>query len=383
MEKERLISILNFAIGFLYVILTITIFGLDIAVMSKTNYAGSIAMKSFDSFISYNGIYTAVIVMSIFNIVAVIFSVFILIVNKNYFYSLLSSTATLFFLGIPKEAITYKYMVCFNYTFYQVVQARACLTLILVILIGLFHLLIFIPDQTLSKNWYKLVKIVLLLVSILVLIGIAILNIFLLVKLNTSFKKDINPGTIKMGFFNQTEIDLIEQEKFVKDPNYSYRFVGTLYDILFSNNKRLAYSYCSRSNCRRYYLRFLKAEIICDAAAQSVYPDCSNNLKLIIQLKYLDSGAYPSYNCAVMSKNSTCFSSCPGLGDRKLFLVQEFDDKVELGWSGFSNCEVKTPRLLLTKEASWNICPINFSQKIKVPFLNYVFFCFLLLTMFL
>ncbi|RNA21360.1 hypothetical protein BpHYR1_048409 [Brachionus plicatilis] len=186
-----------------------------------------------------------------------------------------------------------------------------------------------------TKNWYKSVKIALFVGCILVLIGIAILNISLLVKLDTSFKKDINPRTIKMGFFNQTEMDLIDQEKFVKDPNYSYRFVGTLYDILYSNNKRLAYS----TKYTRLYWRFLNVEINCDAVSHAFYPDCLNALNLLIKLKYLDSALYPSYNCAVIAKNSTCFSSCPSLRERKLYLVQEFDDRVELGWSGFSNCE--------------------------------------------
>ncbi|RNA31637.1 hypothetical protein BpHYR1_045902 [Brachionus plicatilis] len=318
--------------------------------MSKINYAGSIAMNSFDSCFSPNGIYIAVLIMGIFNLLLVIFSTLIAIVDKNYFYSLLTSAATLFFLGIPKEAITYKFITSFNYTFYQIAQARASLTLILVILVGSFNLLLFIPNQTLSKNWYKLVKKVAFVVCIFVLIGIAILNIFLLDELDTSFKKEINPEKIKMGFFNQTEIDLIKNESFYKDRNYL--LVGTLNDILNSKNKTRD---CSRSNCRRQFWRFLNKEIDCDDAAQSVYPDCSNNLKLIIQLKYLDSGAYPTYKCAVMNKNSTCFSNCPGLGDRKLYLVQEFNGTVELGWNEFYRCNNKTLQIYFNEATDWDI----------------------------
>lgn len=338
--------------------------------MSKTIYTGSIAMKSFNAYVSYEAIYIAVLLMGFCNINLIIVILLIGVINKSYILFSAISTGTFILLNIPREAITYKFIVCFNYSYYQIAQARASLTLILMVLMSLFHLFLFLSDQNLEKKSYKL----LFPVSILFLIGIAILNIFLLVNLNTSFKKDINLKKIKMGFFNKTEIDLIDQNKFEKDSIYPFRLVGSLSDILFSYNKRLAYSHCTRSNCRRYYWRFFYAEINCGSTSKLLYPDCLTAEKLIIKLNYLDSGPYPSYNCAVVTKNQTCFSSCPGLGERKLHLVQEFDNKIELGWSGFSNCEVKKPKIVLDEEIGWNICPKNFSQKIKTSFWSFVFF---------
>ncbi|CAF0861412.1 unnamed protein product [Brachionus calyciflorus] len=81
-------------------------------------------------------------------------------------------------------------------------------------------------------------------------------------------------------------------------------------------------------------------------------------------MKYFDHGyfGYPYYNCGIFYKNGTCQSGCPGLINHKLYLVQEFDNRVELGWDGFCNCEVKIPNVKLTEDPKLNICDSNGSN---------------------
>ncbi|CAF0904108.1 unnamed protein product [Brachionus calyciflorus] len=322
--------------------------------MAKASYSGSIAFDSFNRYISYTSIYSATIVLGIFYIIGMGSSIFFGSIEKKI--SLIVSTATIILINIPREGIVYKFFVCFNYPYYQIVQARACLTFVSVIVIIVIHVQIMISKDDDNQILFKVGKILLFIASILVLIGIAVLNIFTLINLKTDFEKDINPKTIKIGYFTEKEIVQIKENTFIKDSNYTNRIISNLNDIIFSDNKRVAYRTCTRSSCTYYYLRTLNAEITCNSDSEKFYSDCSTAHKLIIQMKYLDGGEYPMYNCATIGKNATCIRGCPGLINHKLFLVQEFNNRVELGWDGFCNCEVKSPKIKLTENIGLNLC---------------------------
>ncbi|CAF0861372.1 unnamed protein product [Brachionus calyciflorus] len=340
--------------GFLAIALSITIYGLDIAIMSKTLNRGSIAFSYFNTFVSYSGIYVATIILGFLCIMGLIATVL-----SDQKWALYIMSFFLVLINIPREAIFYKYFICFNYTYYQVVQARACLTFVSVVVLILINI-----ELVLFKDKDDRVKKMLpSIVSSLILIGIAILNTFILIKLNTKFKKDINDKTIYIGYFTEYEIAQIRQYNFAKDPNYSIRIMGSLYDLKNSQDKKIFSRSCDRT-CSNIYLRTFNVEIACSSESVKFYSDCSMAQKIKIQMKYVENGyfGYPYYNCGIFYKNGKCQSGCPGLINHKLYLVQEFNDRVELGWDGFCNCEIKIPNVKLTEDPKLNICDSNGSN---------------------
>ncbi|CAF0981903.1 unnamed protein product [Brachionus calyciflorus] len=348
-----------YSIGILSVALGITIYGLDIAVMTKTTYSGSIAMNSFDAQISYSNIYISTIVLGFIYILGQAVSIYLATENKGLNFLYLSFAIIIlncyYYYYTSREAISYKFFICFNYTYYRFVQARALLTLISVILLIGVHIMWMIDEKNRSER---------------------VLNVFTLIKLNTNFNKDINPKAIKIGYFTEKEIDQIKENNFIKYSNYTNRIISNLNDIIFSDNKRVAYRTCTRSSCTYYYLRTLNAEITCNSDSEKFYSDCSTAHKLKIQIKYLDGGHYPIYNCALIEKDATCRQACPGLIDHKLFLVQELNDRVDPRWDGFCNCEFKSPRIKLTEDIGLNLCD-NKGSLLKINYLIFSLFNFL------
>ena len=58
-----------------------------------------------------------------------------------------------------------------------------------------------------------------------------------------------------MGYFNQTEVNAIRNNTFVKDNFFEQRVIGTLNDIINSNNLTFLYKVCSEGACVPYYSR--------------------------------------------------------------------------------------------------------------------------------
>ncbi|CAF0748881.1 unnamed protein product [Brachionus calyciflorus] len=352
--KENSLNFIHFSFGILSIALSITIFGLDMSIMVKTSYSGSIAYWSTNTFISYTSFHSAINTLGIFHMIGIASSIFIGLYQKKL--TLLISSVVLILMIIPREGVAYKFFICFNYTYYQIVQARACLTLVSVIVLIVIHIGIMFSKDDETQRLYKIGKILLFIASFLALVGIGVLNILTLINLKTDFNKDINPKTIKIGYFTEYEKAQIEQYNLIKDSNYTNRIIGSLYDIIESEDKKVAYMTCSESSCTHYYLRTLNVEITCNSETENFYSDCMTAQKIKIQMKYLDNDDYPIYNCGFVDKNETCKRGCPGLMNHKLFLVQEFNNRVELGWNGYCNCEVKAPKVELAEDLELNIC---------------------------
>ncbi|CAF1087478.1 unnamed protein product [Brachionus calyciflorus] len=295
-----------YVFGFLLIALTITIFGLDTTITTKSYKSGSIAFENFFNYGTGFSFFLGILYIFGISIVGCLGS------GEKIF--LFFSTGLLFFIGIPREAINYKFFVCFNYSYYQIVQARASLTFI----------------------------------------SIIVLFVMLILQMKSTDKYD-NDQKLKITF----------RYNFIKDSNYDLRIISSLYDIIDSKNKEYGNKSCHESYdyyipgpiCTINYLRKLNVEITCNSETENFYSDCMTAQEIKIQMKY--KGGYPIYNCGFVDKNGLCNIGCPGLMNHKLFLVQEFNNRVELGWDGFSNCEVKSPKIELTEDKALNICAEN------------------------
>ena len=111
------------------------------------------------------------------------------------------------------------------------------------------------------------------------------------------------------------------------------------------------------------------------------YKDCAsaNTSSLTIELKYLDDGPFPQYNCVINTENRTCASLCTKLLlSYKLVLLQQANNKqVQPAWTGLSKCN-RQPNVKLIYDSTINPC----SSGIMLRF-EYLVFVFTLLKIFL
>ena len=213
-------------------------------------------------------------------------------------------------------------------------------------------------DSSCKKSTITLlISLVLVLPSIVILV----LNTVLISKLNPQLNFYIQPSTIKMGFFNTAEISQIQNVTYTKTSTYDQQLNGNLGDIIFSSNKVLADRKCStdsegRQSCTDYFLRTYLYEIQCTNSSLLFYKDCNNSISLTMDLNYLDSGSYPSYNCYINTANKSCASTCTQLlASYTLILIQNFNNKIETAWTGLSKCN-RDPGFKLTYDSTINPC---------------------------
>ena len=98
-------------------------------------------------------------------------------------------------------------------------------------------------------------------------------------------------------------------------------------------------------------------EIPCSGANQ-IYKDClsENATSLIVKLKYLDAGPYPSYNCLISTTQDKCGTNCTYLNSNyQLVLTQQVNNNVEPAWKGLSNCNIQ-PNINLIQDLSITTC---------------------------
>jgi hypothetical protein len=205
-----------------------------------------------------------------------------------------------------------------------------------------------------------------------------VLNAILISRLKPQLNYYIQPSTIKMGFFNSTEIELIKSGTYTKTNTYNEQIIGNLGDIIFSSNNYVAYEVCTEDSngysesCTYYYMRTYLHQISCASSNQSLlfYKDCINSISLTIDLSYLDAGPYPSYNCYV----NTCASTCTQLlSSYSLILIQDFNNQVQTAWTGLSNCNSR-PNVNLIYDSSINPC----SNSLKLSGSFFLFSAFFL-----
>ena len=152
----------------------------------------------------------------------------------------------------------FKLFTCFNYPDNNFLMARSSLNLILLAVVIFISIPTYIygyrsNDKTKSFNCYQTFFTILTVASIL---AILILNILLLVHVNKSLEFTKNASNINMGHFNQTEIDAIRNNSYVKDNLFEQRVIGTLSDIIYSNKMNFLYKRCELDGgCISYYSR--------------------------------------------------------------------------------------------------------------------------------
>ncbi|RNA26389.1 hypothetical protein BpHYR1_040257 [Brachionus plicatilis] len=143
-------------------------------------------------------------------------------------------------------------------------------------------------------------------------------NIALLVNVNRT-QKDISLKTIKIALLKWDEIEKIKSGGNLSEVDIDTKILGSLNELIKSENKSAHSKSCGRDSCTYYYKRFYQRR-----------PNYQHD--------------YPVYNYRFFKNDGY------SLGDEKLFnnygvyLIQEFLGKKEPAWKGFGICEVKQPK---------------------------------------
>jgi hypothetical protein len=239
---------LSFLLNILFAILGVIIIALDITIFSQTLSRASIAVYQFGDGVLIHGLVAAVIVIEI--LLLLLHLIFIIIpINKRIlltlFYPAISG------LIIIKEAVLYKFINCFNYFNRDIIYARSILLILLIIyFVGVGFLHVF--DRS---NRYSIIEttkptvltFILMILFVILSLAVVVLNIVLLTQLGDQLKYDIRPSNIKMGYFNQSEIDTITNGSYKKDAYYSNRIIGNLAQVINSDDKILYRRTCTYS----------------------------------------------------------------------------------------------------------------------------------------
>lgn len=325
-------------------ILLLIILALDWTIMFDIKSRASIAMKQFDSVVSYSTISIWSILLDfsliILYFVPYLFHIKSRVSSRFLFIRQLVLVALLLIFAI-KEVITVKFMNCFNHYDQILVKIRVFLTfafIILAVTISLNDLVDLL--RTKVARIIDLTPTIIIILTLIVSFGY---NIVLLARLNSEFDKDISKNTIKFGIFSKDEIDLIKKGMFVRDDKFDHRIVGTLGDLINSENKENHVKECILNDdyCKRYYRRAFKKYIKCE----DVFTDCESISDLVITLKYIDyENEYPTYECQTKNDN-LCSIACREFKEKNynIYLIQDFGNKIEMAWNNFERCEEIKP----------------------------------------
>ena len=89
-----------------------------------------------------------------------------------------------------------------------------------------------------------------------------------------------------------------------------------------------------------------------------MYTDCNdqNATSLVISLKYLDDGPFPSYNCLINKTSDPCGTNCTYFNSNyQLILFQQVSNLIEPAWKGLCNCNIQ-PNIKLILDPSIELC---------------------------
>ena len=246
-------------------------------------------------------------------------------------------------------------------------------------------------DDITSRNKIKILNIILHSLAILSSLIIILINLILIARLNPSLKTKIGPEHIRMGFFNQNEIELIQSGQLNRNDDVNderKNVIGRLSDLLESTNNdnkrqhgkflRIKFKVFNSDfdkDERKKYLFSYRFEIECSSQKQiinekSIYhDDCKNATSLTVQVKYFEDGPYPTYNCVINRGESKCASNCTNLIESSYRLIvfqhnhidEENGHVLEAAWTGLSKYKIQ-PRIDLTFDESINPC-VSFSMR--------------------
>lgn len=296
---------------------------------------------------------------------------------------LIPFTFLILLIDLPRELILSKYISCFNFTSHSKITARVVIKFIFLSSTIILNVISLVKDF----SRLKIVRTINLIVFVILCLGIAFLNLKLLLDLKPKLKAPIGPDTIQMALLNAQEINQLENEEFRKDNLFEYRVLGNLSEILFNKKKEFAYEDCSkcyRSNekdcqCIRYYWHYMTVNINCTEDTARFYKDCLNAKSLRIGLQYLDEQKYPLYNCAVLDEY-TCQLGCPNLlPEYRLYLVQNnpVTSELEVAWKGLCNCVQKYYGFALGLKPNMDVCYSKHHSNANLVKSNYNSFLFL------
>ena len=219
--------VVSYILGFA---LNVVTFSLGVAILSDTQKGASIASYHFmDGGVSLHGIYVGIIFLGFFHFLLLLVTscvVFIEYENAN-FYLFISN----FIFNLITEALFFKFASCFNFTNNTIVIARSSL----MILLQIMSIIIFskILKEELKKTLLGTIcKTIFYIVTSIVII---VLNLVLLAHLKPELNYNIEASSIRMGFFNSTEINSIQMGTYMKTDFYSHQLIGNLSDVLFSS----------------------------------------------------------------------------------------------------------------------------------------------------
>ncbi|CAF0965062.1 unnamed protein product [Brachionus calyciflorus] len=347
------IFIFSFEYGFKFLILII-----DWKLMSDTTWSASIAIKEFNSKISFSAIYLLAIFLHIFFILLTIYP-YILQYSTNEALEVIifkhKAIMVAFFLAfIPKEIITFKFINSFNFYHEGYVQLRAYLTFIYIVLFILFcinEIILIVKHQdSLDFMHNTLLKLIPVFCIMLILIVCAGLNMVTLYKLETKFNKDISPKTIKLGLYTNEEIYNLTNGNYLDSFSYEQKIICSLNDVIKINKEEKI------QQQGRHYVKYFRKEIDCNSS-QIFYNGCKKFTKMIIKIRDRNF-EYPDFRCGMVSLNGSCSNGCDDLKRENIgvYLVQYFEHKLELAWNGFARSEFKQPRVKLNESLDLSAC---------------------------
>jgi hypothetical protein len=267
-----------------------------------------------------------------------------------------------------REALVYNYLSSFNLTRNYLYVGRCLFAIIYSILIFMTfmaHLIYSKSTQTDTNRYsYKPLEVILALFVGTLLMIIIIMNTITIVQLKST--SNVKEG-IKIGYFNDIEIEQLLNETTSTSLKLDQRFVGNLKDVIESLNKIQITSTCSKNNNKRGHVsckdrHFYRYEIPCTNQTRHLYKDCDGyknetfNVKsLRLLFTYLDDGDYPTYNCMLKTDENECAPKCL-LHDSHFILIQQtLSGDLEPAWKGLSRDNFQ-PKIKLERDLSLNVC---------------------------
>ncbi len=334
--------------------LTVITYGLSVSILNDTNTSASIALSQFEGDgVSLSGIFIGLIVL-----------------GAIQFFILISPCVLMNFLfNLIFEALFFKFASCFNFPSNAIVVARSSLVILHMIILLCFALYVIIELYKESEAKIDKFNAFLAVSLILPSLVILILNAVLIAQLKPQLNYFIQPSSLRMGFFNTTEISQIQNGTYVKTDTFEQQIIGNLGDVIFSSTivrdgrtcdkdvDEEVYSNEDEDHEDCAYIKTYSYRIPCTYQSALFYKDCAYESSLEIYVSFSDSGSYPSYNC--IAYHHRCNQL---LSNYTLILIQEIiPNQVQVAWAGFSNCYTNIKFELTYDPSLYPEAPENFS----------------------
>ena len=317
------------------------------------------------------GILVAVIVIGIVYLVCQLVKVILQIVihctssskKPNPWILLLLQATSLCILELIRNVLMLTVVACLNNYHQDIIRARGSLTILLMLIY--FGMNFFYKMLTTVEKYNKTTKLLrqvsIIGVGVLCLL-IILFNIIMLAVLKTGHQPSIRPSEIKVGLFNQTDIDNIEKGVFDKqtDQYYQARMLTTLDKILYSPRGSFGYKSCRYAPCKMNYYKRLDVSVTCTGENSIFFAsDCRQAPSVKISFSYAENkNSYPKYNCARTSANAgrpQCSPGCDILSNYSIVMIQENKDKIDFAWKNFAECTPQ-PDAKLKFDSNFTIC---------------------------